>query len=307
MKMSFPVLALIVSILVLSCKSEDSSAACQTEIENKLNDINCKLDSIQKCCNVAKTPSYSCSDVKANDPNSKSGYYNILNKKGTVERVYCYMEELCNSTDGWMRVAHLDMRNSMESCPAEFKLYSASNGVRACGRRDGCSGKTFSTNDFAYGEVCGKLIGYQVGWIDGASASYGPDTVTITHGTNGNEIWTFFSGSSKTGSYTGTYSNCPCGIRDPVRPVKELESDSYYCEAGSQNAPEAGRFYPEERLWDGENCGPVETDCCKHPDMPWFYKPLGYSTTDYIEIEICCTEGTGDEDIPLEQYEIYVK
>ena len=301
--MSFPVLALIVSILVLSCKSEDSSAVCQGDnlkIENKLNDINCKLDSIQKdCCNAAKTPPKSCSDVKANDPNSKSGYYNILNKNGTVERVYCYMEELCNST-GWMRVAHLDMRNSMESCPAEFKLYS-SNGVRACGRRDGCSGKTFSTNDIAYVEVCGKLIGYQVGLIDGASTSYGPDTVTITHGTKSNKIWTFYSGSFKNESY----STCPCGIRHST--VPEAESDSYYCEAGSQKTPQSGRFYYEERIWDGENCGPVETDCCKRPDMPWFYKPIGHSTTDHIKIEICCTEGTGEEDMPLEQYEIYVK
>ena len=211
------------------------------------------------------------------------------------------MDELCNSTDGWMRVAHLDMRNSGETCPTEFKLYS-SNGVRACGRPGGgCSGKTFATNDIAYVEVCGKLIGYQVGKIDGASTSYGPDTVTLTHGTKRNKIWTFFSGSIK----TGTYSTCPCGIRYSL--VQEPESDSYYCEAGSQGTPQYGKFYSEERIWDGKGCGPVETDCCKRPDMPWFYKPIGYSTTDYIEIRICCTEGTGDEDMPLEQYEIYVK
>ena len=204
--MSFLVLSLIASILVLSCKAEDCSAVlCQvdnlkTEMENKLNDILDSItDTVKDCCNAAKTPPYSCSDVKANDPNSKSGYYNILNKKGTVERVYCYMEELCNSTDGWMRVAHLDIRNSMESCPTGFKLYS-SNGVRACGRPGGgCAGKTFATNDIAYVEVCGNLIGYQVGLNDGASTSYGPDTVTLTHGTKHNKIWTFLLGQLKLG------------------------------------------------------------------------------------------------------------
>ena len=63
--MSFLVLSLIASILVLSCKAEDCSAVlCQvnnlkTEMENKLNDINSKLDSItdtvKDCCNAAKT------------------------------------------------------------------------------------------------------------------------------------------------------------------------------------------------------------------------------------------------------------
>ena len=82
----------------------------------------------------------------------------------------------------------------------------------------------------------------------------------------------------------------------------------YYCEAGCHSLTcVTGRFYPNDRSWDGEDCGSSETTCCQRDLIPWFYRSLGYSTTDYIEMRICCDEGTNDEDVPIEQYEIYVK
>ena len=66
-------------------------------------------------------------------PSSPSDYYIIADSHGHARHLYCYMEDLCSSTGGWMRVAYLKMTDSSEKCPDEFRLFSE-NGVRACGR-----------------------------------------------------------------------------------------------------------------------------------------------------------------------------
>ena len=37
--------------------------------------------------------------------------------------------------------------------------------------------------------------------------------------------------------------------------------------------------------------------------MPWFYKSLAHSTTNTIEMRVCCDQDTNDEDVTFEQYE----
>ena len=274
-------------------------------ITNITSDISNIRTSMKKC---TSKPS-SCADIKANDPSSKSGYYDIINQNGTIESVYCYMEELCNSTEGWTRVAYLDMRDSNESCPSGFKLYS-SNGVRACGRptssKGSCVGTVFTSNGIEYTEVCGKVIGYQVGFTDGVLITDGEnfDHISLTHGSNNNTIWLFICGTRK----NLFYSNCPCGTVNTIVPSASVGSD-YYCESGvaGSNGPQIGKFYNNETLWDGKGCGTQETACCQRPGMPWFHKSFNYSTTDYIELRVCLTEPTSDEDIAVEQYELYVK
>ena len=103
-------------------------------------------------------------------------------------------------------------------------------------------------------------------------------------------------------------SKCPCGNVGSYTAPSFLGSN-YYCEAGYQgdSFPIFGKFYTSDRLWDGKDCGSSETACCQRPLIPWFYKSIGYYTTDYIEMRICCNEGTNDEDVAVEQYELYVK
>ena len=43
------------------------------------------------------------------------------------------MEDLCNTSGGWTRIAYLNMSDPHEQCPSGFKLYNQ-NGVRGCGR-----------------------------------------------------------------------------------------------------------------------------------------------------------------------------
>ena len=75
---------------------------------------------------------HSCEEIKSKWPSSPSDYYIIADNHGHARHVYCYMEELCNSTGGWIRVAYLNMTDSSEKCPDGFRLYNGS-GVRACG------------------------------------------------------------------------------------------------------------------------------------------------------------------------------
>ena len=227
------------------------------------------------------------------------------------------MESLCNSTGGWMRVANLNMTEN-GSCPDGFRMYSK-GGVHACGRpatsSGSCVGTIFSSSGIKYSQVCGKVIGYQVGWTDGLKRSdssiknnintYYADGVSVTHGSPRKHVWSLVCGES---DRNGENSRCPCGHVGLSLAPSFVGSD-YYCESGHQgnSVPTFGVFYTSDRLWDGKDCGSSESACCQRPLIPWFYKSIGYYTTDYIEMRICCDEGTNDEDVAVEQYELYVK
>ena len=143
----------------------------------------------------------SCKEIKSRCPDCPSDYYIIADNRSIARHVYCYMEELCNSTGGWMRVAYLNMTDSSEKCPDGFRLYNE-NGVRACGRPvssgGSCAGITFPSGNIEYSQVCGKVIGYQFGSPDGPVGNdingYYVDGISLTHGSPRKHIWSFISG-----------------------------------------------------------------------------------------------------------------
>ena len=259
----------------------------------------------------------SCEGILRQWPYSPSGYYNIASNNGSVHQMYCHMESLCNSSGGWMRIANLNMTEG-GSCPDGFRMYSK-GGVHACGRpvtsSGSCVGTIFSSSGIKYSQVCGKVIGYQVGWTDGSRRddssiknninTYYADGVSLTHGNPRKHVWSLMSGES---DRRYRYSQCPCGNYGS-NPAPSFVGSDYYCESGyhGSSGPNYGKLYPSDQLWDGKDCGSSETSCCQRPLIPWFYKSIGYYTTDYIEMRICCDEGTNDEDVPVEQYELYVK
>ena len=260
----------------------------------------------------------SCEAIHKKWPNKPSGYYRIADSNGDIQYVYCNMEKLCNLEGGWMRIANLNMTQTT-SCPTGFRLYT-NGGVRACGRpvtsSGSCVGKIFSSSGIIYSQVCGKVIGYQVGWPDATALrnnaiknninTYYADGVSLTHGNPREHIWTLMSGENDRSSFR--YNSCPCDSIDPS-PAPSFVGSDYYCEAGYQgnSEPQRGKFYSSDRLWDGKDCGSSETACCQSSLIPWFYKSIGNYTTDYIEMRLCCNEGTNDEDVAIEQYDIYVK
>ena len=114
-------------------------------------------------------------------PNSPSGTYQIevqnSNNTNTTQYVYCHMEELCGSEEGWTRLAYLNMSDSSVECPCGFRLYE-SGGVRTCGRPvssvGSCVSVKFSSNGISYSEVCGRVVGYEYGSPDAVDILSGP-------------------------------------------------------------------------------------------------------------------------------------
>ena len=262
---------------------------------------------------------HSCEEIKANWPDSPSDYYIIADSNGHARHVYCYMEELCDSNGGWMRVAYLNMSDSTEKCPPGFRLYNQ-NGVRACGRPQSspvryCQSVKFPSYSISYSQVCGRVTGYQYGSPDGIDPNRESkqinnlngayiDGVSLTHGNPRQHIWTFMAGLQEHSFEINGQSECPCAPNSPVTPQSFVGND-YFCESGN-SAPWQRKLYPDP-LWDGKQCGLIEKPCCLAPGIPWFHKTFDLPTTDYIELRVCGDQDVFDEDIPVGFYEIYVK
>ena len=85
---------------------------------------------------------------------------------------------------------------------------------------------------------------------------------------------------------------CPCNNGSTVQ-VPSYVGNDYYCESGN-SLPGTSCItnmleFPEDPLWDGQQCGGVEGPCCTHPNMPWFIKTLNETTTENIELRACGT------------------
>ena len=251
---------------------------------------------------------HSCEEIKTNWPDSSSDHYTIADGQGHTRHVYCHMEELCGSDEGWMRVAYLNMADPNEKCPEELRLYEE-NEVRACCRPStslgSCISTTYPSKDISYSQVCGKVIGYQFGTTDGTNnndinGAY-IDGISLTHGNPRNHIWSFIAGYQE----SVAHSRCPCGTVNRKSSSSFVGND-YFCESGVPS-PLKYEFYPNDPLWDGKGCGSIEQPCCWVPGLPWFHKTFHYTTTDYIEMRSCCDEGTNNEDVLISSVEIYVK
>ena len=209
----------------------------------------------------------------------------------------------------WWRVAYLDMTDPSQQCPSAWREYNTS-GVKACGRpassTGSCAAEFYFTNHH-YSRVCGRIIGYQVASPDAFRRIYNNsrdlDGVIISHGAQQEHIWSYTAGLTERGSRR-TVSNCPCSTVAGAQPPTNI-GNNYYCESGNPtNTFEEGQLFSNDPLWDGQQC---EGTCCtgtKSP--PWFSVQLPAPTTDITEVNICCDQGTMDEDTPVELIEIYI-
>ena len=67
---------------------------------------------------------------------------------------------------GWKRTAYLNMTDPTQTCPPAWELITPPR--RSCGRPSNaghlsCHSATFPTQGTQYSQVCGRIIGYQVG------------------------------------------------------------------------------------------------------------------------------------------------
>ena len=220
----------------------------------------------------------------------------------------------CGGSSGWRRVAYLNMSDSSQQCPPVWKEYTTP--YRVCGRRfrnSSCEGVTYSTGSEQYDQVCGRIIGYQLGNTDSFRVSpqsintYYVDGISVTHGTPRQHIWTFSNGLDELS--TNYNALCPCVTgSNNANNIPSFVGQNYFCETGlTRWNGSSGILWPGgDPLWDGQGCGPTSS-CCTFNSPPWFNVQLSSPTTDNIEVRICGEHSIAHIDSPIHLIELYVK
>ena len=221
----------------------------------------------------------------------------------------------------WYRVAHLNMSDSSQQCPSTWREHTT-HGIRVCARPILDSGSRCLSAlypvDHQYDKICGRIIGYQFGSTDafhsktstGIEEAY-VDGISITHGNPRNHIWTY-AAASTTNANTCSSRTCPCSSISSSAPPSYVGSN-YYCESAydstdGSNCFITNRFFPNDPLWDGQQCDNEGTCCTGANTPPWFSVSLRSPTSDDIEVRICGDEETRyNEDTPIQLLEIYVQ
>ena len=218
----------------------------------------------------------------------------------------------CGGPAGWRCVAYLNMSDPSQQCPSVWQEITIPH--RVCGRRSssgGCEGLNYTTGSEQYKQVCGRIIGYQIGVPNAFCTNKSLDDnyvngISVTHGSPRQHIWTFAAGVDE----QIDINRCPCivGSTAARSNVPSFVGQNYFCETGITQWPGTyGVFYPDgDPLWDGQGCGPTSS-CCTFNSPPWFNVRLPSSTTDGIEVRICSDESTTVDDTPIQLIELYVK
>ena len=201
------------------------------------------------------------------------------------------------------------MSDPSQQCPSVWQEITTPH--RVCGRRStspsgSCKGLNYTTGSEQYDQVCGRIIGYQLGTPNSFDTYY-LDGVSVTHGFPRQHIWSFVGGLQEV---TVTYPRftCPCVTGSTAgNLLPSFVGQNYFCESGITQWDGRFIFFPDgDPLWDGQGCGPTSS-CCTFNSPPWFNVTLSSSTTDHIEVRICMRSGSDYEDTPIHLIELYVK
>ena len=172
----------------------------------------------------------------------------------------------------------------------------------------------FPTQGIQYSQVCGRIIGYQIGQPGAFALNFNDidrryfDGVSLTYGNLRQYIRTFANAIDE---YPHLYNEkCPCTNINEQRPIPipSFISNDYFCETGVPPGQWFGQavFYAADPLWDGEGCGPTST-CCTFNNPPWFCKQLPQSTNADLEVRLCSLSTPIHENTPVKLIEIYIR
>ena len=216
-------------------------------------------------------------------------------------QAYCIRSISPSQSLGWMRVGYV---RSIHGCPEGLGQLTAGDKKLCAKKVDvGCSSVIFPTHGISYSKVCGLVYGYNKGSTDGFDRHIhcpSPctindqyiDGVSITHGSPRQHIWTLAAGHHT--------NHCPCSSTGSQPDVPPFVGQDYYCDV-----EDTATFTYADRLWDKYDCLSGAEACCEKGQ--WFCKDLPQPTTDDIEFRLCADERRRNEDVYIEQVDIYVQ
>ena len=221
---------------------------------------------------------------------------------------------MCGGTGGWRRVVYLNITEPTSTCPSGWNITGYSK--RTCGKASdvsrSCDSAIFPVYGGQYSSVCGRIKAYQWGstdafWYyhDGHATTIDEDYVdgvSLTHGSPRQHIWTIAAGATEI--QPTSKKVCPCDANINIM-VPAFVGEDYFCESANEEYESHNILYSDDPLWDGENCRSSST-CCTFNSPPYFVKHLPAPTSDDIEVRICLS-GADDENVAVEEVELYVR
>ena len=262
-----------------------------------------------RTCNAGTSPlnpAASCAEIYELNPQSPSQFYYVQSSNGTAIRVFCSMECRCGITGGWLRLPSI---SAQTGCPAPLQTITF-DGTPICVKQPSqqCSSVSISTYAIPYSHVCASVRGYsdrtpdafrhiplQHRSIDDAYV----DGVSITHGTPRKHLWTYAAGADNRQESTSQF-NCPCALFNGTS-APAFVGENYYCDTRA-----GARWDVNNPLWDGAGC-PQGSSCCSSSGLPFFKRELPATTTDDIELRLCVDQPASDENVGIDEVEIYVR
>ena len=258
---------------------------------------------------IEANPATSCNEIHKCNPLTRGtiSEYWIKGKNG-VHKVTCNMKLKCGGIEGgWMQVVNVDM-NKDTTCPVGWQTIAVPRRLCIGSSTRGCASAHFTTHGITFEHICGQTKSYQKGAPDAFKGSgqsidqrYA-DGISITLGSPRKHVWTY--AVSHSDNYNAGQSNCPCAPTPGASPPAFVK-DNYYCESGTTGPAIHANFYLSDPLWDGKGC-PANSGCCAQMGMPKFYRKTLEPSTDNIEVRICKDEAHSDEDVAIEELDIYI-
>ena len=248
---------------------------------------------------LGRTPGYpaeSCASILQSVPESTSGYYWLRFSNGPAVRAYCDMTRVCGGLKGgWMRVADIDIQQTSAGYPPGYQLRMEKGSRVGCvidTHSGSCRSSWFSTLGFKSSRVCGSVLGYQFGTVNGFNTlntsirdinpsidSNYVDGISLTYGQLPRKhIWTFAAGG------------CPCEKNRP-----SFLRDDFYC--GRWRCKDSCSV--DTSVWIGFGI-------CQSQQPDWFFKEIAEPTTS-IEMRACRDEDRNEEDFAFQTMKLYVQ
>ena len=167
------------------------------------------------------------------------------------------------------------------------------------------------TSGTSYQTVCGRFRVYKVGSVDAFGRCGGPvtpstiefpyvDGISITYESPGNRnhIFTYAAGL-----FESAVPFRACNCMSLCARESFIGSD-LYCESSNPDNDWVGdKLYPQDVLFDGQQCTALEATCCNLPNLPWFCKTLPTPISGDLEVPICTDEFIDNENVALEFFE----